>query len=41
MQVGVPVNLAALYDDIGDAYSWVIKLPVLARYSGLNKGSGL
>ena len=35
MQVGVPINLAALYDDIGDAYPWVIKLPVQVCSQGL------
>ena len=34
-QVGVPINLAALYDDIGDAYPWVIKLPVQVRSSDM------
>ena len=39
-QVGVPINLAALYDDIGDAYPWVIKLPVQVRSGVVGDGSG-
>ena len=27
-KVGVPINLVAAYDDIGEAYPWVVKLPV-------------
>jgi 5-methyltetrahydropteroyltriglutamate--homocysteine methyltransferase len=28
--VGVPINLVTYYDDIGDAYSWAVQLPVAA-----------
>ena len=28
--VGVPLNLVTYYDDIGDAYSWAVQLPVAA-----------
>lgn len=28
--VGVPLNLVTMYDDIGDAYPWVVQLPVQA-----------
>ena len=31
-EVGVPINLVALYDDIGDAFSWATKLPVQVRH---------
>ena len=27
-KVGVPINLVTAYDDIGDNYAWVVKLPV-------------
>ena len=27
-EVGVPINLVVPYDDIGDAYPWVVQLPV-------------
>ena len=30
-KVGVPINLVALYDDIGDAYPWATQLPVQVR----------
>lgn len=29
--VGVPINLVALYDDIGGAYQWATQLPVQVR----------
>lgn len=29
--VGVPLHLVTMYDDIGDAYSWVVQLPVQVR----------
>ena len=28
--VGVPINLVTYYDDIGEAYSWAVQLPVAA-----------
>ena len=28
--VGIPLNLVTYYDDIGDAYSWAVQLPVAA-----------
>ena len=28
--VGVPINLVTYYDDIGDAYTWAVQLPVAA-----------
>lgn len=27
-KVGVPIHLVTYYDDIGESYPWVIKLPV-------------
>lgn len=27
-EVGVPIHLVTYYDDIGESYPWVIKLPV-------------
>ena len=27
-KVGVPINLATFYDDLGPAYAWVTELPV-------------
>ncbi|KAK9846062.1 hypothetical protein WJX84_008883 [Apatococcus fuscideae] len=29
-KVGLPINLVTYYDDIGETYSWVVKLPVQA-----------
>jgi len=29
--VGVPLHLVTMYDDIGDAYPWVVQLPVQVR----------
>ncbi len=30
VKVGVPINLVTYYDDIGETYPWVVKLPVQA-----------
>ena len=29
-KVGLPINLVTYYDDIGETYPWVVKLPVQA-----------
>lgn len=31
--VGLPINLVALYDDIGDAFKWATKLPVQVTHT--------
>ncbi len=39
--IGVPINLVTYFDDLGDTYPWVIKLPVSAISLDFTRGNNL